>query len=93
MLYLGIILEEHTLRHKVYGTVINNVHKVLIMGTETRIVVYLSYFLVLIIMKKRTFIDSPRLWRRERGAKSVAAATSNAEICRGPDAVLRFLRW
>ena len=61
MLYSGIILQEHTLRHKVcgkvpYGTVINTVYNV-VKDTETLyIVVYLSYFFVLIIMKKKTLL-------------------------------------
>ena len=73
-----------------YGPV-NTVYKV-ILDTETPIVVYLSYFLFLIIMKKKNFINSQRLWRREGGAESAAAATAKSEICRGHVAVWRFLR-
>ena len=35
-------------------------------------------------MNKKNFTDSQRLWRREGGAASHAAATAKAEICRGP---------
>ena len=73
-----------------YGTV-NTVYKV-ILDTETPIVVpFIIFFLI--IMNKKNFIDSQRLWRREGGAESAAAATAKAEICRGPVAVWRFLRW
>ena len=61
MLYLGIILQEHTLRHKVYRK--HCIHVKTKYGNS--LTHTFSDFVLLIIMKKINFIDSRRLWRRE----------------------------
>ena len=92
-IFIGIILQEHTLRHilKVY----RNKHCIQVNNTGYgNLYTFNNHvFLMLIIIIIINFIDLQRLWRRLGVAKSAAADTAKVEIFRGHVVVLRFLRW
>ncbi len=83
MLYLGIILQEHTLRHKVYRK--HCIHVKTKYGNS--LTHNFSDFVLLIIMNKKKLHRFAEVVEEGGGVESVADDTGKVEICGGPFSV------